>query len=106
MAGKRRRRKKIEVNGLVMWNAKITANELDMNEQHLRRLANAHKVPGHLEGKQWFFNLERVRKAQEERFSDIPIEEKEGNVLELDSAVKSRIKISRMDILNDPLAGL
>lgn len=100
MAGKRPKRPFVIVDGQKFWNAARTAVKLNppLNEQYLRKLARENQIPGRLEGKQWFFDLESVVNALNKRKSN-PYT---ANVVLLDSVQKP--KLSKKDLLRDPLA--
>lgn len=96
MAGRKKRQPTAVIDGIKMYSAERTALKINppMNAQYLRKLAREHQVPGHLRGIQWFFEPEKVVKALNER---------KVNMVSLSSDLP---KISKKDILDDPLAGI
>jgi hypothetical protein len=100
MAAPRKKRKVKEIDGVVCYNAETMAEALNpkINPQYLRKLAREHKIPGHLDGIQWFFDPKRVVEALNNR------PRYTANVVSSKSAHNKK-EISKKDLLNDPLAG-
>jgi len=100
MAGQRKKRRMKEIDGVICYNAETMAESLrpKINPQYLRKLAREHKIPGHLDGIQWFFDPKRVVEALNER------PKYTYNMVSSKSA-QNKKPISKKDLLNDPLAG-